>query len=256
MRMIVGLIRPSAGSVALLGEELGLVRRDVLRRVGAIIETPSFYGYLSGRDNLRMLADLSGGATAARVDEVLDRVGMRDRAGDRVGIYSHGMRQRLAIAAALLPDPELILLDEPTNGLDPMGIRDVRALIRDLADTDGLTVFISSHLLAEVEQMCNRGTILVEGTKIWEGRVQDLLAERHRIRVRATPSDDAKRIAESMGSVTDAGDGVLHLAGAHLEPAALVERLVGEGCRVHEVAAELPTLEDVFVELVDANRTP
>ncbi|HVV83793.1 MAG TPA: ATP-binding cassette domain-containing protein, partial [Kofleriaceae bacterium] len=195
LRMLLGLVRPSHGRVELFGRPP--TDRAVLAKVGAIVEAPALYGYLTGRDNLRMLADLTGPCPPARVDEVLDRVDLRDRAGDPVRIYSHGMKQRLAIAAALLPGPDLIILDEPTNGLDPMGIRDMRALVRSLAGDLGITVVLSSHLLAEVEQVCNRAAILAHGRRPWEGKVDELRAPRRRIRLRAAPVERARAVVEA-----------------------------------------------------------
>lgn len=260
LRMIVGLTRPSAGAVLIAGDRLTLWHRAPLARLGAIVEAPSLYTYLSGRDNLRMLADLGGGCPARRVDEVLDRVGLTSRARDKVAVYSHGMKQRLAIAAALLPGPALLLLDEPTNGLDPMGIRDTRHLIRSLARDDGLTVFLSSHLLAEVEQICNRGAVLVEGRKLWEGEIPELLVHGRRIRLRAEPLDTVHAVLAELGAeVAAAGDpAVLYVrghergaAGGHaLGPETVVERLVHAGCRVSEVVAETPPLEEAFLALI------
>jgi ABC-2 type transport system ATP-binding protein len=246
LRMLLGLVRPTSGRVELFGRPPS--DRAVLRRIGAIVESPSIYPYLSGRDNLRMLADLSGGVTAARIDEVLDRVALRDRADDPARVYSHGMKQRLAIAAALLPRPELIILDEPTNGLDPMGIRTMRELIRSLATDDGLTVVLSSHLLVEVEQVCNRAAIIARGRKRWEGEVAALLAGRHRLRLRARPTERALAIASDGASAREAEPGLIHVVGAEAAP--LVARLVAAGVEVDEIAPEAPTLEEVFVELV------
>jgi len=257
LRMLLGLVRPSHGRVELFGRPPS--DRRVLAKVGAIVESPALYGYLSGRDNLRMLADLTGPCSPARLDEVLDRVDLRDRAADPVRIYSHGMKQRLAIAAALLPGPELIILDEPTNGLDPMGIRDMRALIRSLAGDLGITVVLSSHLLVEVEQVCNRATILARGQRQWEGRVDELLAPRRRIRLRARPLDVARATIEAAGgTVDDRGGGLLHVRGGEpaLTPATLVPRLVAAGVAIDEIAAEAPALEEVFVSLVDAAAAP
>jgi len=242
MRMLVGLVRPTAGEVRLLGVPV----REALPRVGAIVESPSLYGYLSGRDNLRMLADLTGPCPRARIDAVLDRVGLLDRADDPVRIYSHGMKQRLAIAAALLPAPELVLLDEPTDGLDPLGIRDVRALLRSLASDDGITVFLSSHLLSEVEQVCNRGGIVVSGRIRWEGEVAALLAARRRVRLDAEPVELAARVVAERGATLR--DGLVTPA---VDPAELCAALVTAGARVRAIALETPTLEEVFVELVE-----
>jgi ABC-2 type transport system ATP-binding protein len=257
VRMLVGLVHPTAGEVRVLGEPLTARARGPLRRTGAIVEAPAFYPYLSGRDNLRMLADLTGPCPRSRLDAVLERVDLLDRAGDPVRIYSHGMKQRLAIAAALLPGPELILLDEPTNGLDPMGIRDVRALLQSLARDDGLTVFLSSHLLAEVEQVCNRGCLLVAGRARWEGEVASLLGERRRIRLVAEPAELVARVlADHFGLAAAPVEGLRRLPArgprGPLAPAELIAALVGAGARVHEVASESPTLEEVFVEMVEA----
>ena len=255
MRMIVGLIRPTGGTVELLGKPCTSMARPQLYKVGALIESPEHYRYMSGRQNLRMLADLSGGCSPSRIDEVLDRVGIRDRADDPVRIYSQGMKRRLAIASALIPAPELVLLDEPTSGLDPVGIRDIRKLIVSLARDDNLTVFLSSHLLAEVEQMCNRGAIIAEGKRLWEGEVSELLSARRRIRVRASPSDKARQLCQEVLSAeikSDPDDADLfYLVGGEIMPEDVVDVLVAEQCRVREIAAELPPLEEVFVEFVE-----
>ena len=169
-------------------------------------------------------------------------------------IYSHGMKQRLAIAAALLPRPELIILDEPTNGLDPMGIRAMRTLIRGLAADDGLTIVLSSHLLVEVEQVCNRGAVIAAGKKRWEGEVAALLAGRRRLRLRARPLDRAIAVITAAGArAVEVEPGLVHVTAddpAALAPAPLVARLVAAAIEVDEIAAESPTLEDVFVALV------
>jgi ABC-2 type transport system ATP-binding protein len=246
LRMLLGLIRPTAGEVELFGERFTPRRRDLLARVGAIVEAPAFYLDLTGRHNLRMLASLTGPCKPARIDEVLERVGLRDRADDKVRVYSHGMRQRLAIAAALLPAPELVILDEPTNGLDPFGIRELRALIRSLADDSGLTVVLSSHLLAEVEQVCRRAVVIAGGRARWQGDVAALLASRRRLRVVATPIERAVEVA---GAGARADGEVVWIEG-DVAAADVVARLVAAGVRVHEIAPWAPTLEEAFVELV------
>ena len=251
MRMLVGLVHPTAGEVRVLGERVGPRHRTALRRIGAIVEAPSFYPYLTGRDNLRMLADLTGPCTQQRIDEVLERVELLDRAGDPTRVYSHGMKQRLAIAAALLPKPELVLLDEPTNGLDPVGIRDVRALIRSLAADDGLTVFLSSHLLAEVEQVCNRGAILANGKKRWEGEVASLLQGRRQIRMVVDQVERAAHLVkEKFAAELHVEDKDAWLAADGIASADVVDALVAAGVRVSEISVTAPTLEDVFVEMV------
>jgi ABC-2 type transport system ATP-binding protein len=174
MRMILGLIQPEAGAVRIFGEAHPVARRA---RVGGIIEGPRFYPYLSGRENLRIFAESGGGVPDGRIEDLLKRVRLGDRGDDKVRTYSLGMKQRLGIAQALLASPSLLLLDEPTNGLDPAGQKEVRDLILRLRDEEALTVFISSHLLHEIEGLCNRVGILQEGRKIAEGTTADLLQE-------------------------------------------------------------------------------
>jgi ABC-2 type transport system ATP-binding protein len=173
IRMLLGLTPASSGRMWLLDLPVPAHRAQTLRRVGAIVEEPGFHPHLSGRDNLRTAAAFRGTAAARRVDAVLDRVGLSDRGGDRVGSYSLGMRQRLGIARCLLTDPQLLILDEPTNGLDPAGIRDTRALIRSFV-AEGRTVVLSSHLLVEVEKICDAAAIIDHGRIITQGRITDL----------------------------------------------------------------------------------
>jgi ABC-2 type transport system ATP-binding protein len=161
--MLLGLVIPTTGSAEVLGHD---IRRDLsvaLRRVGAIVETPAFYPYMSGIDNLRVFARIDGGDTEKQIPSILKQVGLEGRGKDKVGTYSQGMRQRLGLGAALLGDPELFILDEPTNGLDPAGMQEMRVLIRRLSDEEGKTIFLSSHLLHEVEQVCDR--VLGEGCR-------------------------------------------------------------------------------------------
>jgi ABC-2 type transport system ATP-binding protein len=173
IRMLLGLTRPSAGRMWLLGLPLPDQRSRALRRVGAIVEEPRFHPHLSGRDNLRTAAAFRDRAATGRIEAVLERVGLTDRAGDRVGGYSLGMRQRLGIARCLMTDPALLILDEPTNGLDPAGIRQMRALIRSLV-AEGRTVVISSHLLDEVEKTCDLAAIVDQGRILAQGPVVEL----------------------------------------------------------------------------------
>src|SRR5438477_9569942 len=177
IRMILGLVRPTSGRVSILGYDMSRQPLRALKRIGAIIEAPAFYENFSGRQNLRMLAAMSGGAEPRRIEMVLELVGLGKRARDPVRVYSHGMRQRLGIAQALLPNPQLIILDEPTDGLDPQGLCEVRTLIKRLRDELGLTVMLSSHLLHEVEQICNRVAIIEEGRLLYQGAVAELIAK-------------------------------------------------------------------------------
>jgi ABC-2 type transport system ATP-binding protein len=175
LRMLLGLIRPTAGSAKLFGRDPIIDGAKALEGVAGFVEGPRFYPYLSGRRNLQLLADYDEPSSRSRIEEVLETVELRDRAKDRVGGYSHGMRQRLGIASSLLRQPRLLLLDEPATGLDPAGMRDMRDLIRRLAG-DGITILLSSHLLYEVEELCNRVAIIRQGSIVYEGMLDDLLA--------------------------------------------------------------------------------
>ena len=190
MGMLLGLVRPTSGSFSLLGANG--VSMDALRRIGAIVETPAFYPYLSGRRNLAYFQGVMGRKDPRELDTLLERVGLADRAGDAFKTYSLGMKQRLGLAYALLGDPELLILDEPTNGMDPAGMAEVRDLIRSLG-SEGRTVLISSHLLNEVEQVCDSVAIISRGRLVVQGDVADLLHPQEQVRLRTT--DDAKALA-------------------------------------------------------------
>ena len=251
LRMIAGLVRPTAGEVFLLGHDVARRRTRALRRVGVIIESPAFYENFSGRANLRMLASLSGGATARRIDEVLEIVGLGARGRDAVRAYSYGMRQRLGIAQALLPDPDLVILDEPTNGLDPQGIREVRDLIRRLRDELRLTVLLSSHLLTEVEQLCDRVAIIDRGKLLYQGPTEELVAPAASIRITVDRPDEARSIlaAEAGLDARIEGAGSLRVeADASLAPQ-VNELLVSRGFKVFALAPARETLEDVYLRL-------
>jgi ABC-2 type transport system ATP-binding protein len=173
IRMMLGLISPTGGSVEILGKDVSTHRAEILPHVGALVETPALYTYLSGRDNLRAVGSALGGVPKARIDEVLELVGLQNRQKDRVRTYSLGMKQRLGVAMALLQDPDVLVLDEPANGLDPAGIVEMRDLMHQLAD-QGKTVFISSHLLPEVQQICTRVAIINLGKLVTESTIEEL----------------------------------------------------------------------------------
>ena len=200
MRVLTGLIHPDGGSIELLGRPFSGRDRHRLFDVGALVETPAFYPYLSGRENLRALAASGAKVPARRIDEVLEVVGLRERSGDKVSRYSLGMKQRLGIAGALLNDPTLLLLDEPANGLDPAGIVAMRETLRHLASI-GKTVFISSHLLAEVQQMADVVGIIASGRLVREGSMQELLASEGIVRVRVLP-EEVPAAAATLGRLT------------------------------------------------------
>jgi ABC-2 type transport system ATP-binding protein len=194
MRLLTGLIHPDAGSIEVLGHPFGRHDRHRLFDVGALIESPAFYPFLSGRQNLRELAASGASVAPGRIDELLELTGLRDRAGDKVSGYSLGMKQRLGIAAALLSDPKLLLLDEPSNGLDPAGIVAMRETLRRLAEL-GKTVFVSSHLLGEIQQMVDVVGIIAAGRLVREGPIGDILDAEGTVRVRVTPADLERAMA-------------------------------------------------------------
>src|SRR6185312_2103091 len=194
LRMFLGLVRPTSGIIKFPLRVSGWEYLRARSRVGAIIEAPAFYENFSGRRNLQLLASLSGGVQRKRVEQVLEIVGLRERAHDPVKVYSYGMRQRLGIAQALLPTPELIILDEPTNGLDPQGIHETRNLIRRLREEMKLTVLLSSHLLTEIEQLCNRVGIIHEGRLLYEGGPEALIAANNLYKVRVDNLPEAFKL--------------------------------------------------------------
>ena len=251
MRMLLGLVRPTAGSIQLLGFDMSRRPQRALARTGAIIEAPAFYENFSGWQNLRMLAALSGGATSTRIGTVLETVGLTDRAHDHVRVYSHGMRQRLGIAQALLPNPEFIILDEPTDGLDPQGIHEMRSLIGRLRDEHGLTLMLSSHLLHEVEQICNRVAIIDEGRTVYQGLVQDLIGNEAVIKIKVDKVDEAFAMLSEISSinVNRNGDEFLYVTTSDGMIGEINALLVNNGFSVNELSPQRQTLEEVFLRL-------
>jgi len=256
IRMALGLVRPTCGRVSVLGHDMARHPLRALQRVGAIIEAPAFYENFSGRQNLRMLAAMSGGADPQRLEMVLEIVGLRDRAKDPVKVYSHGMRQRLGIAQALLPNPEFVILDEPTDGLDPQGLHEIRVLIRRLRDELGLTVMLSSHLLYEVEQICNRVAIIETGHLLYQGSVGDLIAEHHWIKLRVDRLSEAYELLslDPELSISRNGDESLHLRITDEQIPVVNARLVQQGFSVMEISPQRESLEDVFLRLTQEAR--
>jgi ABC-2 type transport system ATP-binding protein len=254
LRMMLGLIRPSAGSVRLFGRDpLQTVR--ALDGVAGFVEAPTFYPYLNGRRNLELLAAFDGGDASDRLDQALEIVELSDRAKDRVGGYSHGMRQRLGIAAALLRDPKLLLLDEPATGLDPAGMRDMRLLIRRLAD-QGMTVLLSSHLLAEVEELCNRVAIVRSGRIVYEGAIADLKRSAGAT-YRLSTTDDARAIAVCRAQPGVEDVHVVHdriaFTADEAAVAELSQALIEAGALIRMLAPEHVTLEDLFFSLTEGD---
>jgi ABC-2 type transport system ATP-binding protein len=248
LRMLLGLVRPTAGRIMLNGRPAGSLGGRPLEGVGALIEGPAFYPYLSGRDNLRVLARHAA-VPDRRVDVVLDLVDLTARSGDRYATYSMGMKQRLGVAAALLKDPRLLILDEPTNGLDPAGMADMRAMIRRLG-TSGCTVLVSSHLLGEVEQICDRVGVIFRGRLVSEGTVADLRGTAD-LRVVAVPLDRAAGRARSMvgPAAVTLVDGGLHLAVGPERAGEINASLVSAGVTVTELRMVERDLEQAFFQL-------
>jgi len=247
LRMLLGLIRPTSGEVRLFGGPPGR-----LDGVGALIEGPAFYPYLSGRDNLRVLARHAG-VEPGRVAAVLAQVELADRAGDRYATYSLGMKQRLGVAAALLKDPRLVVLDEPTNGLDPAGMADMRKLVRRLG-AEGCTVLLSSHLMTEVQELCDRVGVIVHGRLVAESTVAELRGDRT-LRLVAAPLEAAAARARSLlgPDAVRVTDGGLDLAVPPERAAEVNAALVGAGIAVSELRPDERSLEQAFFDLTGGN---
>jgi ABC-2 type transport system ATP-binding protein len=250
LRMLLGLIRPTSGSIEIFGRDPLRVGVQALDAVAGFVEAPRFYPYLSGRRNLRLLADYDEPRTRGRVEEVLDLVELADRGDDRVGGYSHGMKQRLGIAASLLRDPRLLLLDEPTTGLDPAGMRDMRELVRRLA-AEGITVLLSSHLLTEVEELCNRVAIIRKGRIVYEGSLDELKQTGGRTwRLRTTDPERARALALAHGAADlELVDGELRFSAGDEHVADLTIALGQARVGITRLVAQSATLEELFLEL-------
>ena len=250
LRMLLGLIRPTAGRVLLHGLDPMDDPVAALRGVAGFVEQPTFYPYLSGRANLRLLARLDGGCDPALIESVLDQVDLADRAGDRVGGYSHGMGQRLGIAAALLRRPRLLVLDEPTTGLDPAGMRDMRELVRMLA-AEGITILLSSHLLWEVEELCSRVAIVDRGRVRYEGDLPGLTSATTEHRLSATDPAAAAEVCRRIEGVADVSlhDGELRFRCDRAAAAALSLALAAEGIGIEALVPARATLEQLFFDL-------
>jgi ABC-2 type transport system ATP-binding protein len=257
IRMALGLIAPTGGSVEIFGQEVRSHRAQVLPRVGALVESPALYGYLSGRDNLRAVGNLLGGASAKRIDEVLEIVSLKGRDRDRVRTYSMGMKQRLGLAMALLNDPDLLILDEPANGLDPAGIVEMRDLLRDLA-AHGKTVFISSHVLTEVQQICTRVAIINHGKLIRVAQVHDLLQSSGEFEVKVdAPADLVATLRlQPWAQQARVEDGLVITPAPKGRGRNLVKFLVESGHVPDAVSERQKDLEDIFLSLTGQGGAP
>jgi ABC-2 type transport system ATP-binding protein len=246
IRMLIGLIAPTSGEARLFGEDLR-TNRHVLRRVGSLVDGGNFYPFLSGRRNLEVLAKTQGHG-AERIDALLDQVGLAGSGKRKVKGYSTGMRQRLGVAAALLGDPDLVILDEPVNGLDVAGIQEMRDLIRSLATDHGKTVFLSSHLLHEVQQVCDRVAIISKGEIVRESTIEELLRQDDGLRIEAGPADVAEAALASRWAVERDGEALIVRA-TRAEAPEVVRRLVGAGADLFRLTPEQRNLEEVFLSI-------
>ena len=247
IRMLVGLIKPTAGTITICGYDL---RRDfeaAMRQIGCIVETPDLYRFMNGRENLEHFARMLG-VGASEIDRVAELVGLSHRLDQRVGTYSLGMRQRLGIAQALLGNPQLLILDEPANGLDPAGIREIRTLLRRLATERDMAIFVSSHLLAEVELMCDRVAIIHRGQILKEGDVRELISSRREMELRVDDVDRAALLLAEKNVVHTVNDGVIDVAIDEADAPPLVAELVRNGVAIFHAQRKVHTLEELFLE--------
>jgi ABC-2 type transport system ATP-binding protein len=254
LRMMLGLISPTEGTIRLFGKD-PTQSVHALEGVAGFVEAPTFYPYLTARSNLEMMAAFDGGNARDRVTDVLETVELTGRANDRVGGYSHGMRQRLGIAAALLRDPKLLLLDEPATGLDPAGMRDMRLLIRRLAD-QGMTVLLSSHLMNEVEELCNRVAIVRSGRIVYEGEISALKrGASTAYRLETTDDDRALAVCRAQAGIADVKREAGHITFSSDEAAVapLSQALVESGALIRAMAPQTVTLEDLFFSFTEGD---
>lgn len=248
--MMLGQVWPTAGTVRLCGHDVQRQRRPALAKVGAIFETPAFYEYLSGGRNLEIYCQYTAPVSRERVREVVDWVGLGERIDSRVRTYSHGMRARLALAQALLPRPELLILDEPADGLDPEGMHELRQTIQRLHKELGLTLLLSSHLLGEVEQLCTRIAVLRQGRMVFEGPLATAKQSRNWVRLVTDDFAAATRELEAVGLIGGARDGRYVALAPETATCDLARHLVETGRPVHELAREEQTLESFYLELM------
>lgn len=255
--LLLGLVRPTFGSIELFGQDISQDLPSLLRRTSAVLENSSFYPYLTGRNNIEVFTRVTGGVPGSRIDEVLETVGLKKRAKSKVKTYSLGMRQRLAIAIALLNDPELVILDEPTNGLDPSGIIEIRELISRLGE-QGKTIFLSSHLLHEVEQVCNHVAILNKGRVIAQGPVDELLHRGRMLQMRLSDVGAAVSLLKDIEWIktieTEEEEGLIFIEAEEERFPDVNEMLVKGGIRVLEMKKSEESLEDFFLEAIEEEK--
>ena len=251
--MLLGLVRPTSGSIELFGQDTKQDLPSLLRRTSTVLENSPFYPYLSGRNNLEVFARTMGGVERGRIDEVLTIVGLKKRSKNKTKTYSLGMRQRLSIAVALLSNPELLILDEPTNGLDPEGIIEIRELIRSLGK-EGKTIFLSSHLLHEVEQVCDNVAILNKGKVITQGPVKELLRRGRTLQMRVSDANAAVSLLmdiEWIKTIEMDEDKAIFIEAPEDKYPDINEMLVKKGIRVSEMKTSEESLEDFFLDVIE-----
>lgn len=252
--MMLGQVWPTSGEVKVGGHDVAAHRRRALARVGAIFESPSFYDYLSGWRNLHILSSYSAPTSSQRICEVLDWVGLTGREHSKVRTYSHGMRTRLALAQAMLPNPELLILDEPGDGLDPEGTAELRATILRLHRELGITILLSSHLLPEVEQLCTRIAVLHDGRKVFEGTLEETKRRNQWVRLRVGDFTRAAAELRQAGLISDQRGGERVALAGSVETDEIVRRLVEQGMPVFEIAREAESLESFYLSLMNETR--
>lgn len=249
--MMLGQVWPTSGTVMVGGFDVFAQRQHALHKVGAIFEAPVFYDYLSGWRNLEILSSYTAPTSRRRLQEVVSWVGLTGREHSRVKTYSHGMRARLALAQALLPNPNLLILDEPSNGLDPEGIHEMRQTILRLRHEFGLTILLSSHLLNEVEQLCSRIAVMNGGKKIFEGSLAEAKGERHWIRLRVDNFPRALAEMQNAQMLAETRDGLFVALRTGIGTDQVVRHLVQKGVAIYEIAPEKQTLEDFYLSLME-----
>jgi ABC-2 type transport system ATP-binding protein len=247
IRMLVGLIKPTSGQVTICGHDLVKDFEAAMRCTGCIVENPDLYRFMTGRENLEHFARMLG-VRDKEIERVAELVSLAHRLDQRVGTYSLGMRQRLGIAQALLGNPKLLILDEPANGLDPAGIREIRELLRNLAEKRGMTVFVSSHLLAEIELMCDRVAIIHRGRILHTGAVRDLISNQRELELRVSDLTSATAVAQERGITTRIANDRLLLAMEEEDAPPLLRALIEKGVDVFHVQRKVQTLEERFLE--------
>jgi ABC-2 type transport system ATP-binding protein len=249
IRMIVGLIKPTAGNVQICGYDIQKEFPKAMAHLGCIVENPELYPYLSGWENLKLFSGMMKGIKDTRLQEVVQLVGLTSRIHDKVKTYSLGMKQRLGIAQALLGKPKLLILDEPTNGLDPSGIREMRQLIKFLAAEEGLSVFVSSHLLSEIQLMCDRVAIISKGTVLQVDAVHSLLSKKEQLMWRVDSPKKAVTIFSELGVETELVDEMIFTPYSDDKVGDWNRKLVEQGVTVKEMTRKIPALEELFLQL-------